>query len=175
MYRYLLATRKPNMRCSIRLNVQYQHIIRFLRQKKRIELWWIANFLAVCFVCGHIYLIWQTLKVASRKIRTHIKHPEMIFPPTFFNPQKTKLHENVRKDTLTSGCLGLGVTLEPIDLHRSLDRKTTCHLSPDAAASLSNSDLGCQNPLLIHPTKTYNFGASKCMKTNIEKKNNKWP
>lgn len=46
------------------------------------------------------------------------------------------------KDTaLSSGCFGLGVTLEPLALpHRAaMPRVGTCHLTPNATAQLSNS------------------------------------
>ena len=61
------------------------------------------------------------------------------FPPSFLDPVVP------RKDTtLSSGCFGLGVTLEPLALpHRGapVARMVTCHLTPNATAQLSNSAL----------------------------------
>ena len=42
------------------------------------------------------------------------------------------------KDTISKGCLGLGVTLEAVDLSSELRRSATSYLTPDAADSLSN-------------------------------------
>lgn len=45
------------------------------------------------------------------------------------------------KDTISKGCLGLGVTLEAVDLSSELRRSATSYLTPDAADSLSNRTL----------------------------------
>ena len=45
------------------------------------------------------------------------------------------------KDTVSKGCLGLGVTLEAVDLSSGLTRSATSYLTPDAADSLSNRTL----------------------------------
>mmetsp|Transcript_64757 Transcript_64757/g.103018 ORF Transcript_64757/g.103018 Transcript_64757/m.103018 type:complete len:278 (+) Transcript_64757:32-865(+) len=62
--------------------------------------------------------------------------------------------------TLSSGCFGLGVTLEPLELpHRgsAVARMGTCHLTPNATAQLSNSS----------PSATSNTSNSSAVKPSM--------